>query len=95
MSNEDTVDIFGVILEEEKMIFAILILAVIIFIVVLTNAISNACNKTNDTRMSKHTEVYLTTIIKIIKIFWINGFNNWIYYTGHFLDYLITLNIYK
>lgn len=56
MSNEDTVDIFGVILEEEKMIFAILVLAVIIFIVVLTNTISNACNKTHDNRKKRNYE---------------------------------------
>ena len=45
MSDNDTVDIFGVILEEEKMIFTILILAVIIFFIVLINTISNAVQR--------------------------------------------------
>jgi len=45
MSDNDTVDIFGVILEEEKMIFAILIIAIIIFFIVLINTIANAVQR--------------------------------------------------
>jgi hypothetical protein len=45
MSDNDTVDIFGVILEEEKMIFAILIIAIIIFFLVLINSITNAIQR--------------------------------------------------